>query len=80
MSTDTASASLIIPMIRGLQKSSYNHVGDHGIYTIKTDMLSALRKRYAAVEDNSILSLATLLDPRFKDRLFSSAVQRNFVV
>ena len=38
---------------------------------MKEEMLTSLNRWYAAVEANTPLVLATLLDPRFKDKFFS---------
>ena len=45
-----------------------NHEDDHGIHTMKGEMLNCLNRCYAAVEGNAPLVLASLLDPRFKDK------------
>ena len=42
---------------------------------MKQEMLTSLNSRYKDVESNAPLILATLLDPRFKDKLFSGAVE-----
>ena len=74
ISTNAASVSLIIPFIRILRKNLQNHDNDSGIRTMKAEMLKSLNKRYAGVEDNSPLVLATLLDARFKDKFFSGNI------
>ena len=45
---------------------------------MKGDMLTSLNRRYIDVESNSPLVLATLLDPRFKDKFFSGPQKRAF--
>uniref|UniRef100_A0A1X7UHC9 Uncharacterized protein n=1 Tax=Amphimedon queenslandica TaxID=400682 RepID=A0A1X7UHC9_AMPQE len=44
---------------------------------MKMEMLKSLNKRYAGVEDNISLVIATLLDARFKDRFFSGSIERS---
>ena len=34
---------------------------------MKHQMVQSLKSRFAGIEDNKLLCLATLLDPRFKD-------------
>ena len=63
-STDAASASLIIPVIRILRRTLEDHEDDCGIHTMKREMLSSLNRRYIAVEANTPLVLATILDAR----------------
>lgn len=76
VSTDAASASLIIPFIQTLCRSLEDHEDDCGICTMKREMLSSLNRRCIAVEANTPLVLATILDPRFKDKFFSGATER----
>ncbi len=76
ISTEQASASLIIPFIRALRKTLENHENDQGVQTMKQHMLSALNRRFADVESNSSLVLATILDCRFKDKFFSGSIEK----
>lgn len=46
---------------------------DEGIRTMKRKMLLSLNNRYATMELNKLYALPTLLDPRFKIRVFSSS-------
>ena len=78
ISTDAASVSLIIPFIRALRRTLKIHDNDRGVQTMKGDMLTSLNRRYIDVESNSPLVLATLLDPRFKDKFFSGTQKRAF--
>ena len=38
---------------------------------MKADILASLNRRYADIEENTTLTIVTLLDPRFKDKSFS---------
>lgn len=49
---------------------------DEGVKRMKRGMLQSLCSRYSDVEDNKYLVLATLVDPRFKDKFFSGASTR----
>ena len=40
---------------------------------MKADMLASLNRHYENIEGNTILIIATLLDPRFKDKFFSKS-------
>ena len=40
---------------------------------MKEDMLASLNRRYGNIETNTTLTVATLLDPRFKDKCFSKS-------
>ena len=78
ISTDAASVSLIIPFIRALRRTLEIHDNDRGVRTMKGDMLTSLNRRYIDVESNSALVLATLFDPRFKDKFFSGPQKQAF--
>ena len=40
---------------------------------MKADMLASLNRHYENIEANTILTIATPLDPRFKDKFFSKS-------
>ena len=40
---------------------------------MKADMLASLNRHYGNIEANTILTIATLLDPCFKDKFFSKS-------
>lgn len=46
---------------------------DSGVGTVKGEVLQSLEERFGDVEDSPLLLVATILDPRYKDRMFSSA-------
>ena len=74
ISTDAASTSLIIPFIQAFQLTLEKHDdSDKGIRTMKADMLASLNRLYGNIERNTTLTVATLLDPRFKDKFFSKS-------
>ena len=45
---------------------------------MKSDMLTLMNRRYVDVETDLSLVLATLLDPRFKDKFFSGPQKRAY--
>ena len=53
-----------------LEKSLEKHHDDRGVQTMKQEMLKSLKQRYACAESNEILTISTILDPRFKDKCF----------
>lgn len=79
ISTDTASASVLIPLLRALEKSLSKHHDDSGIQTMKSEMLSSLKRRFADVEEHKELIIATTMDPRYKDKFFSNSTTKVFV-
>ena len=72
-SGDYASAYVIIPIINTLKRALVLEEDDHGIKGMKREMLTSIEDRYGTVEQNSLCALATILDPRFKLRAFSTA-------
>ena len=75
ISTETAAVSVIIPVVRGLMKTLEKHNNDSGVRTMKGEMLTSLKRRFADMEDNEALVLATILDPRYKNKFFCNKEQ-----
>ena len=71
-SADAASVSVVLPYIRMLTKSLEKHHDDDVVQGMKREMLKSLRGRYGDAESNEFLVLSSILDPRFKDKCFSS--------
>jgi len=70
-----SSATLVIPIVNSICHALEIVEGDRGIMAMKREMLDSLRRRYHDndMESNIFYSLATVLDPRFKLLVFSSA-------
>ena len=60
-------------LVRGLIKVLDKQDEDHGVRTMKRKMLDSLNQRFADIEDIDFLALATLLDPRYKDKFFTTS-------
>ena len=60
-----ATHSAVIPNIRALLWSWEKQDDDQGIRTMKEEMIKSLKTRFAGIEENKLLSIATMLDPRF---------------
>lgn len=73
VSGDYASSSVIIPILNTLKVALTIEEEDEGTMRMKRGMLKSLEDRYGDVEQNPLCALATVLDPRFKLKLFSSA-------
>uniref|UniRef100_A0AAQ5XRY5 Uncharacterized protein n=2 Tax=Amphiprion ocellaris TaxID=80972 RepID=A0AAQ5XRY5_AMPOC len=74
VSASSASASDVIPVVQVLKRLlSRPEEADEEIRTIKGTLLEAVRRRFTHLETEPIYSVATLLDPRYKDRYFSDA-------
>jgi len=80
ISAEATSISQVIPLVRALSKVLEEEVEDTGIHSMKSKMLSwlCLCSRFDDVEDQDFLVLATLLDPQYKDRFFSSRSSHQF--
>ena len=74
LSSSTVTVSETIPIVNSvishLQKPS--HSGS-GIVTVRQSLLDAINMPYKDIEENEICSIATLLDPRLKGRVFHSS-------
>jgi len=69
--------SMVIPTIRVLLKSWEKENDDRGVQTMKNEMMKSVKDRFTGIEDNYLLSVATIVDPRFKDRFFSSNISKS---
>ena len=76
ISKETATLSIVIPHIRVLLRSWERQDDDLGIRTMKKEMTTSLKSRFAGIEENQLLAIATVLDPRFKDKFFGSSIIR----
>ena len=68
---DTAAVSVIITFVCILTRTLRQNEKDSAMRTMKAEMKSSLLTRFSDVEDNEKLTVAKLLDPRFKDKLYS---------
>ncbi|XP_016106049.1 uncharacterized protein [Sinocyclocheilus grahami] len=74
VSSATASAADVIPSVTLLKRVlAMETKADSGIKTMKKTLLEAIDKRFSTVENEPLYALSTLLDPRYKDRFFTSA-------
>ncbi len=71
--------AVVIPLVRMLVKTLEKHHDDTGIRTMKKEMLKSLEKRFEHVETNEYTALATLLDPRFKNKFFTGTSEQENV-
>ena len=76
ISADTSTISQIISLVRDLKKVLEEQDNDHGFRTMKHKMPESLNVRFGSIEDVEFLSLATLTDPRYKDKFFTSITSR----
>ena len=51
-------------------------IANNYIHRMKPEMLQSIERRFADVEQEKMLVLATMMDPGFKDKFFSDAVNR----
>lgn len=67
-------ASKVIPVTLGLNSlvNNCNTLTLNTIERVRKDILGQLRKRLGQVEQNLLLAMATILDPRFKNIAFQS--------
>ncbi|XP_026087221.1 zinc finger BED domain-containing protein 4-like [Carassius auratus] len=73
VSSSEAMAADVIPAVTVLQRFlSRETDDDHGIKTMKVTLAAAVRRRFSDVEEQPLYSIATLLDPRYKNLFFSN--------
>uniref|UniRef100_A0A1A8D420 HAT C-terminal dimerisation domain-containing protein n=1 Tax=Nothobranchius kadleci TaxID=1051664 RepID=A0A1A8D420_NOTKA len=70
--SSTASAADVIPSVLVLKRLlAKDAAADHGVKTTKATLLEAVSKRFADIEKEPLYSLATIIDPRYKDKFYS---------
>ena len=75
ISSDTYSVALFIPIVNSLSKLLQVDDEDYGIMAMKRKMLLSMLTRFGSCEGQDIYYLSTILDPRFKNRVFSSQAE-----
>ena len=70
ISKDSASISMLIPLVKILENAFNKYDDDSGIQTMKGEMLKSLETRFDDIEESELLLIATCLDSRFKDNFF----------
>ncbi|XP_041846486.1 zinc finger BED domain-containing protein 4-like isoform X2 [Melanotaenia boesemani] len=74
VSKETATAADVIPAITALRRVlSREQTTDQGVRTMKSTLLEAVETCFAEVEKVPVYSIATLVDPRYKDRYFTKS-------
>ena len=74
ISAEFSSISQVIPLVRALRKVLEKEVEDTGVRSMKNKMLHSLHSRFDKIEDKDFLVLATILDPRYKDKVLAGIV------
>ena len=74
-SGSNATSAIVIPVVNSILRYLESGISedDMGIRRMKREMLQSLNSRYSHVETNKFYCLSTILDPRFKLRVFSSS-------
>lgn len=76
ISLSTASAADVIPSIRALTRLLEKTAEtDQDAKTSKATLLEAVQKRFRDIESERLYTIATVLDPRYKDRYFPDALK-----
>ncbi|KAM7386173.1 hypothetical protein PAMA_009015 [Pampus argenteus] len=79
ISTSTASTADVIPCVRALTRLlDKTAETDHGVKRAKSVLLEAVQRRFADIDAQKLYTIATMLDPRYKDRYFSEALKPSF--
>ena len=73
VSSNATSAAVILPMLTMLRRLlKREHSESIGIKTMRSKILEVLNERFVDTSNNKTLVLATVLDPRFKDKVFDN--------
>ncbi|KAK7888961.1 hypothetical protein WMY93_024521 [Mugilogobius chulae] len=73
VSSESATCADVIPAKTVLKRVlSREDNSDQGIRTMKSTLLEAVNQRFSEVEKEPLYYIATMIDPRYKDRYFTS--------
>ncbi|XP_004213210.2 zinc finger BED domain-containing protein 4-like [Hydra vulgaris] len=72
VSFETAHISLVIPILTALRNLLNKKGNDAGVKTMKSTLLKSLDERFKDIEKKPLYTEATMVDPRFKTKFFSS--------
>ncbi len=77
ISSHTATASDVIPSVEALKRLLNKSLStDSGVKTTKATLLEAVKQRFNGIYTEPLYFLATILDPRYKDRFFDQATKQ----
>jgi len=71
LSSDDATLADVIPVVTALQLTLERHENDTGVQTMKGVLLDELKTRFASMHKQSLLVVATVVDPRYKTKFFT---------
>ena len=78
VSSSESSAADIMPSVTALRRLLSKQADtQHSVKTAKTALLEAVNKRFNLLEYDPMFCIATLLDPRYKDRYFDKDVKQH---
>ena len=76
VSKEMETLSVVIPNIPVLLWLWEKQDNNQGIYTIKEELIKSLKSSFAGIKENRLLSITTMLNPRFKDKFFASNITK----
>ncbi len=77
ISSHTATASDVIPSVEALKRLLNKSLStDSGVKTTKATLLEAVKQRFNGIYTEPLYLLATILDPRYKDRFFDQSTKQ----
>ena len=80
LSKRDASISQVIPMATILSKTLEKSNNDKGVRKMKDDVREGIRLRFSEKENLDHFAVATILDPRYKDRFFTRSASKTGAV
>lgn len=80
ISSDVASISMTIPIVRIISEQLQPLEEEGGVGTIRQVLLESMKKRFKDLENKKIYACATYLDPRFKGKFSLSETTRSMAV
>ena len=80
LSSSQACISQIIPLVKVLKESLKRGKDDHGVRSLKLQLIKSLERRFDSKEFDDKYAIATLLDPRYKANFFDGKQARQSAI
>jgi len=71
VSADASLASDVVPMVVAIKRALQRITDDSGVQTMKKEMLAEIDSRFGHITKEPLYAIATLVDPRYRGKLFS---------
>jgi len=73
VSAESSAATDVIPLVIGIKRALSQLTNDMGLQTMKKKIIDDMNTRFADVAAQPLYAVSTLVDPRYRGKLFSQS-------